>query len=126
MDPVYLFGLASQQRSWLSARQSLVAQNVANANTPGFHALDLMPFSKTLDEFSLGINGSDPRNFPSAVESNGSIALARDATWETTHSGNSVSLEAEMIKSGEIRGDFALNSNVLKVFQGMWLNSLKG
>ena len=125
MDPVYLFSLASQQRSWLSTRQSLVAQNVANANTPGFQALDLRSFSKVLDEFTFQTNGDDSNMFSSTIEPNAAITRTRGA-WETTHSGNSVSLEAEMIKSGEIRGDFALNANLMRVFQGMWLNSLKG
>jgi flagellar basal-body rod protein FlgB len=36
--------LAARQASWLLARQNLVAENVANANTPGYRISDLKPF----------------------------------------------------------------------------------
>ena len=44
MGPVQLFELASQQAHWLSARQVAVAENIANANTPGYKAADVPPF----------------------------------------------------------------------------------
>ena len=31
--------------AWLGSRQTVLARNVANANTPGFKADDLEPFS---------------------------------------------------------------------------------
>ncbi len=36
-----VFDLAARQASWLLARQRVVAQNVANANTPGYKTADL-------------------------------------------------------------------------------------
>ena len=41
---VNLFELAAKQAQWLSVRQSAIAGNVANVNTPGYHALDVEPF----------------------------------------------------------------------------------
>ena len=43
-----IFDLAARQESWLLARQRVVAQNSANANTPGYKALDIKPFEATL------------------------------------------------------------------------------
>jgi flagellar basal-body rod protein FlgB len=43
-----------------------------------------------------------------------------------THSGNSVSLEQEMIKGGEVSGAFRLNTSILKAFHRMILASSKG
>ena len=40
MTDVYLFSLASQRTAYLSARQTLIAQNVANANTPAYKAVE--------------------------------------------------------------------------------------
>ena len=48
MGPVQLFELASQQAHWLSARQVAVAENIANANTPGYKAADVPPFESRL------------------------------------------------------------------------------
>lgn len=39
MQPVNLFDLATQQAKWLSVRQTTVASNVANINTPGYRRL---------------------------------------------------------------------------------------
>jgi flagellar basal-body rod protein FlgB len=38
VSQVYLLELASQRSQWLSTRQSLIAGNVANANTPQYRA----------------------------------------------------------------------------------------
>lgn len=50
MSQIYLLQLASQQSKWLTARQTLIADNIANANTPGFRARDIQPFSEVLDQ----------------------------------------------------------------------------
>ena len=49
MSDIYLFQVASQKSQWLSARQTAVASNVANASTPGYRAVDVQPFSAVLD-----------------------------------------------------------------------------
>jgi flagellar basal-body rod protein FlgB len=126
MDPVYLFSLASQQRSWLSARQALVAQNVANANTPGFQALDLTPFTKTLDAGGLQLASTSALHLSATTNGEAQTTQKPGESWETTHSGNSVSLELEMMKAGDIHTGYSLNASIMKAFQGMWLNSLKG
>jgi flagellar basal-body rod protein FlgB len=49
-----------------------------------------------------------------------------DTPWEVLHSGNSVSLEQEMIKAGDVNRDFSLNTNIVKAFHRMLLASVKG
>jgi flagellar basal-body rod protein FlgB len=46
-------------------------------------------------------------------------------SWETTYSGNSVSLEQEMMKEGEINRSFSLNTNIKRAFHQMLMISLK-
>src|ERR1044072_2825096 len=43
LNGVPLFSLLSGRMSWLSARQSVLAENVANADTPNYIARDLKP-----------------------------------------------------------------------------------
>lgn len=127
MDPVYLFNLASKQQSWLSVRQAIVAENIANANTPGFEARDVAPFNKVLDEASIEMASTSDLHLSKANFSQREIVKNKaNDSWETTASGNSVSLESEMIKAGDIRTTFALNASVIKAFHGMWLASVKG
>ncbi len=126
MESVYLFSVVNQQQSWLSTRQSIVSQNVANANTPGFRSLDLAPFSTTLDSSAIQMSSSNPAHFSSASLDQYPLTQKQSDIWETTHSGNSVALESEMIKAGDIRTAFSLNASIMKAFHGMWLSSLKG
>src|SRR6266478_707903 len=43
LNGIPLFSLISGRMSWLSARQSVLAENVANGDTPNFVARDLKP-----------------------------------------------------------------------------------
>jgi flagellar basal-body rod protein FlgB len=126
MESVYLFDLVNRQRSWLSARQSLVAQNIANANTPSYRALEVAPFAKALDRSALEMSAAHPRHIRTSASDPKSPDSKPSDAWEITHSGNSVSLEQEMLKAGDIHASFARDSNILKTFHNMWLASLKG
>ena len=46
---MYLFELASRHMTWLAERQALTAANIANADTPGYRARDVRPFSTALE-----------------------------------------------------------------------------
>ena len=50
MSDLNLFALATQRVNWLAKRQALVSENVANVNTPGFRARDLVSFDKVLQK----------------------------------------------------------------------------
>ncbi len=122
MEPVYLFKLIDQQKNWLSTRQSLVAQNVANANTPGYKALDTLPFARVMERSALEMAGPSPLHMrPSPSETMAAAAKPAE-TWETTISGNTVSPEQEMIKAGEIRSAFTLDTNLMRSFHEMWMS----
>lgn len=126
VEPVYLFDLVERQRSYLTARQALVAQNVANANNAGYRAVDLAPFSKVLDESALQLTETNGQHIQTAAFDPRAASAQERTAWETTASGNSVSLEQEMIKAGEIRGAFSIDTSILKAFHGMWMATLKG
>ena len=126
VEPVYLFDLVEKQRSWLSARQSAVSQNVANANTPGYKAVDVAPFSKVLDHSALELAGTNGLHIQTAAFDPRASSPKEGTNWETSLSGNSVSLEQEMMKGGEIRGAFSLSTSIMKSFHGMWMATLKG
>ena len=50
MNPtqIGLFDLAERRLAWADRRQGLLAQNIANANTPGYRPNDLKPFASAL------------------------------------------------------------------------------
>lgn len=126
MTQLYLFALASQNNRWLSARQATVATNVANANTPGFKAQDVTPFDAVLDSTRISMTASDPKHMSIGdIQQKDADKIAGQDSWEVTHSGNSVSLEQELIKAGDVGRSFRLNANVVKTFHRMMLASTK-
>ena len=52
-----LLGMLRERMSWLTARQDTLAQNVANADSPGYLARDLKPIS--FEDMMKKINGGD-------------------------------------------------------------------
>jgi flagellar basal-body rod protein FlgB len=125
MQPVSLFDLAAQQARWLSVRQSAVAGNIANVNTPGYRAADVEPFEKVLDSTSVAMKATDPRHISAGVGGT-DIAVRREEDGATAMpSENSVALETEMMKAGEVRRAFELNTAIVKAFHRMTLLSMK-
>ncbi|MGE3066419.1 MAG: flagellar basal body rod protein FlgB [Hyphomicrobiaceae bacterium] len=125
MTPIHLFSLASQYNKWLTVRQSAVASNIANANTPGFKAQDVQPFESVLDQANLAMASTQPGHVSYAPASVPTTEVRADDAWEVSHSGNTVSLEKEMLKAGEVNRAFSLNTSVLKAFHRMLLTSAK-
>ncbi|MCX8280940.1 flagellar basal body rod protein FlgB [Phyllobacterium sp. 0TCS1.6C] len=126
MQGIYLFDLASRQAEWLSVRQAAVSGNVANVNTPGFKARDVDPFREVLAQTQMTMAATDPRHLEVNASGLAATTLRKDAVTEQNHSKNTVNLEMEMVKSGEINREFALNTSIVKAFHRMMLSSVKG
>ena len=125
MSPLYLFGLASQNNRWLSVRQSTVAGNIANANTPGFKAQDVTAFEAAMEGARLSMTQSNQNHLKIGDGADRPADQQSQEGWEVTHSGNSVSLEQELIKAGEINRSYRLNTSVVKTFHRMILTAAK-
>ena len=125
MGPLYLFELASSQARYLELRQSTIATNVANANTPGFKARDVEPFNKVLDGMPVRLATTAPSHMQISAAESDTRATAKKDSWDVVHSGNSVSLEQEMIKGSDVSRDYSMNSAVVRSFHRMLLSSAK-
>jgi flagellar basal-body rod protein FlgB len=97
--------LASSLAAHSSARQTLVTENIANADTPGYRARDLPDFAEALD---AGPGLANRATRPGHMDFGGGGAI--DAAAEEvasfgaeTPNGNSVSLEDQMMRAAEIR-----------------------
>lgn len=125
MGPLYLLDLASSQSRWLELRQSTIAANVANANTPGYKARDVEPFNKILDGMPVKLATTDPSHIQLSATETDTRATSKKDSWEVVHSGNSVSVEQEMVKAGDVNRDYSLNTAIMRSFQRMLLASAK-
>ena len=86
------------------ARQEIIARNVANADTPGYQAADLPSFAQAYRSGgpSLGLRHTRPGHLAGGTPS-GTTITARATTGHGSPNGNSVSIEAEMVKAAETR-----------------------
>ncbi|MGV1751172.1 flagellar basal body rod protein FlgB [Agrobacterium sp. CG674] len=127
MQPIQLFALASRQAEWLSVRQEVVASNIANANTPKFSAKDVVPFDTQLQSVGMQMARTNSAHMEMAVAGGGKVAMT-DAPLANEigmqESGNSVSLSTEMAKTGEIKRQYDLNTQLVRSFHNMMLTAV--
>lgn len=83
------------------ARMAVIAENVANADTPGYKAKDLPAFADVFEEAGLEMRATRPGHL--SAPSDGATPVPDVTRGHESPNGNSVSLEAEMVKSVEAR-----------------------
>jgi flagellar basal-body rod protein FlgB len=124
---VSIFSVVSQHVDWLSQRYAVTARNVANIDTPGFKAQQIADFQKALDGLgavqmastqSSDVVPSDP--VPNKYE------VSPQTNTEVKSSGNDVSIDKEMEAIGDTSRQFAADLNLERMFQRMYISSLKG
>ena len=125
MSPIYVFELASRHAQWLSTRQATIAGNIANADTPGFKAKDVEPFADVLEKTQLAMATTASRHMVSGGTPVEAAGVAKSGSWAVKESGNSVTLEAELLKAGEVDRAFSLNNAIQKSFHRMLMMSVK-
>ena len=125
MSDIYLFQVASQKAQWLSSRQTAVAGNVANANTPGYRALDVQPFSAFLNASPIAMAATDPGHLTPAASPLSSLKEVEAEPSEESISGNTVNLEQQMINLGDVSRDFSMTANIRRAFHQLMLAALK-
>ncbi len=99
-----LLRLASSLAAHSSARQTVVTENIAHADTPGYRARDLPPFSDSLEPpggFEVRTTRAGHLDF--GADARGFEAEEITAFGAETPNGNSVSLEDQMIRAAEVR-----------------------
>tara|TARA_B100000575_G_scaffold286221_1_gene282646 strand:- start:689 stop:1096 length:408 start_codon:yes stop_codon:yes gene_type:complete len=119
LNKLDIFRLTNGKMGWLSERQTVLAQNIANADTPGYRAKDL----RTPD-FSamLGVG----RNIPVAKTSKGHLMgtvartdfrtiqeKSRDV-YEMNPNDNGVIMEEQLIKVNDSNMNYKLVANIYK------------
>ncbi len=113
-----LFTLMAKRLSWLGQRQQVLANNVANADTPGYRARDLkaLSFKKVLggEGAKLGMAATNAAHLAGQSRKPAANAVEKTDSHEIVISGNSVSLEEEMMKVGKTMMDYQLTINLYR------------
>jgi flagellar basal-body rod protein FlgB len=120
-----LFSMISQRIGWLSERQKVLAENVANADTPNYKARDLKPQNFAAMASAAGAGNrltpaaTDVHHIEMRAGGRSNTAQVKDSKAESTLSGNTVSLESEMMKVAETAMDYQLITNLYRKQVGL-------
>jgi flagellar basal-body rod protein FlgB len=94
------------------ARQKVLAENVANADSPGFRPRDLKPFDAMLAmqrmEGAAGPARTQAGHIGAGGPGGGGTDSRRASLFESTPSGNAVNLEDEMLRLSQNNSDYQL------------------
>ena len=113
-----LFDLAEQRLAWADHRQALLAQNIANAATPGFVPKDVAPFAQTLARAS---GGTLVRTQPNHLA--GTPAPLSDSQAQPRQrapDGNAVTLDEQLTKVADTDTTQALVTSIYRKYLTMF------
>lgn len=113
-----LFTALGAKMDYLNQRQKVIAQNVANTDTPGYKPHDLVnaDFSRVLRTITqtdnIGLATTEKGHLPPPNE----VPVPREGkqreTYEVAPAGNAVIMEEQLIKAGQTTMDYNLMSNL--------------
>ncbi|HEY3799465.1 MAG TPA: flagellar basal body rod protein FlgB [Caulobacteraceae bacterium] len=111
LDDIPVFSMLKSRLSYLSQRQQVLAQNVANSDTPGYTPQDLKPFQVPGSNGALALAPvtaamTSPMHMASPSTVAPGVKPVATPDSETTLTGNSVVLEEEMMKMSQARMDY--------------------
>jgi flagellar basal-body rod protein FlgB len=111
-----VFALAEKRLAWIGQRQSVLAQNIANANTPGYAAQDVKPFSQVLAEQAAQTGSNDT--------STGLRPAADRTASGRSLNGNAVALDEQLEKIAETDTAHQLAANLYKKYVGLFKTAI--
>ncbi|SFK18330.1 flagellar basal-body rod protein FlgB [Sphingomonas sp. NFR04] len=117
-----IFSAIQMRMQNLSQRQQVIAQNLANSETPGYKSRDVSePNFGDLLQGAGGISIAKPRveltgtmkNLGAVQPMGSGIVFDKDVT-ETKPDGNNVTLEDQLLKMGKVQADFSAMTNIYR------------
>ncbi len=133
-DNISLFKVLGAKMDYLTMRQRVISQNIANADTPGYRPQDLkaVDFGAVLKKVSGSANvtmaATDAQHMPSPDE----VAQGKEAKnrhpYEVAPAGNAVVMEEQILNSNQTSMDYNLvtslyNKNVRMIKTALGLAS---
>jgi flagellar basal-body rod protein FlgB len=113
-----LFERITERMNWLSAREKVLAQNIANSDTPGYRPKDVVPldFEDHLKKLAaVEPERTSPKHLLGTIPPKDPVdAKKQKKNYETAPAGNSVVLEEQMMKMQRTEADYNEMVNLYK------------
>lgn len=109
--------LAGRRLQWLQNRESVLAGNVANANTPGYVPKDTASFQGVLqNQMAMTLAQTEPGH----LTGRNSGSSATRTGINTSIDGNQVNIEGELEKIADTNDQQRLATNAYSVYMSMF------
>jgi flagellar basal-body rod protein FlgB len=117
---ISLFKALGAKMQYLDANQTVIAQNIANADTPGYQTRQLseLDFGSLLDKvkergrMNVSMNATDAKHLGAGLNVDDVRNKDQKITYEVAPAGNAVVLEEEMVKSSQNTMDYNMVTNL--------------
>lgn len=104
-EKLELTRMAQTMAAQAGTRLGVIAQNVANADTPGYKAADLPSFAETYVQQDTGMRATRAGHFSGADAHAMPAPVIHRSSGAGAPNGNTVSIEQEMVKAASARQD---------------------
>ena len=120
VEPPLMAALKARMQ-WHAARQGVLAENVANAATPGYRSHDLAPMEP--EAGGLAVARTDAGHLTLA-SSSGTGRPEAGGSFERTPDGNAVVLEEQMMKAAQNQMDHQMAATLYAKSLGLLRTAL--
>jgi flagellar basal-body rod protein FlgB len=119
-----LFDLLIRKMSYLNQAQNVHAQNLANANTPGYKPLEVAPFTfgDAMRQANVGMTVTDARHI-TPVSMAGANKIAVHPKGSANDTGD---VEQEASKVSETGIEYSMITSIYHKMAGLFKIALKG
>lgn len=132
VDQLGLFQALGAKMNYLDQRQKVIAQNIANANTPDYKPKDLekVDFSSALSSLTGDTSTIEPdmtnkmHMSPNALPMDQAKSQDMKRTYDVMPTGNAVVMEEQTIKSAETMTDYNLMTAIYQKNVSMYRTAL--
>ena len=129
-----IFAALKRQMDYLNQRQQVIAQNIANVDTPGYQSRDLK--APSFKDLMAGQTGSGTGGVLQPVETspmhmalpesaqNAAFREEKDKMAEAAPTGNSVKIEDELVKLADAQFEYSTATALYKKNVGLIMIAL--
>ena len=118
-----MFRMLQDRMGYLTERQKVLSQNIANADTPNYRPSDLKPvnFAEVyrMQQQQVRPAMTQAGHLPPATPAAKFVAEKERRPFETAPDGNGVVLEDQMLRLAETQGEFGTTSTLYRKYLDM-------
>jgi flagellar basal-body rod protein FlgB len=126
ISEIPLFSMLRTRMQWHQERQKVLAENVANADTPNFRTRDLRALdfgSQVQAAGQVRVASTNPAHITGAA-GNSAFATAGNSKYDVKPAGNAVNLEDEMMKVASNQMDYQAAISLYSRSMGLFRTAL--